>query len=106
MATVNFVSFDGTTHTIESAGGESVMEVATNNGVPGIEGDCGGEAACGTCHIIVDEAWIAATGTRTDMEDQMLELSEELEPNSRLACQVKVSADMDGLTVRLPEYQL
>ena len=106
MATVTFVSHDGTPHETELAEGESMMSIATNNGIPGIDGDCGGEAACGTCHIIVDDAWIGTTGTRSDEESMMLELSEETEPNSRLACQVVVTEEMDGLTVRLPEYQL
>lgn len=106
MATVTFVEYDGTTHDVDLVDGESLMEIATGNGVPGIDGDCGGESACGTCHIIVDDAWIATTGKRSDDESQMIEMSPECEPNSRLACQVKACAALDGLKVRLPEFQM
>lgn len=106
MATVTFVEYDGTAHDVDLVDGESLMEIATGNGIPGIDGDCGGESACGTCHVIVDDAWIATTGTRSDSESQMIEMSPECEPNSRLSCQVKACAALDGLKVRLPEYQM
>lgn len=106
MATVTFVEHDGTAHDLELAEGESLMEIATGNGIPGIDGDCGGEAACGTCHVIVDREWISKTGRRSELESQMLEMSPECSANSRLACQVMASDDLDGLTVQLPEHQL
>ena len=106
MATVTFVEYDGTAHELDLVAGESLMEIATSNAVPGIEADCGGDAACGTCHIIVSDEWAAATGPRTDREHQMLDMSPECEANSRLACQVVAAGAMDGLKVRLPEYQM
>ncbi|KQY56428.1 2Fe-2S iron-sulfur cluster-binding protein [Nocardioides sp. Root140] len=106
MSTVTFVEYDGTSHDVDLVEGESLMEIATNGAIPGIDADCGGEAACGTCHIFVDSEWISTTGRRTDEESQMLEMSSECEPNSRLACQVIAAASMDGLKVRLPEYQI
>lgn len=106
MPTVTFVEHDGTVHEVDFVEGQSMMEVATNNVVPGIEGDCGGEAACGTCHIIVSEDWISTTGKRSDRESQMIEMSPECEANSRLACQLVASQAMDGLTVHLPEFQM
>jgi len=106
MATVTFVAYDGTTHEADLVEGESLMEIATGQAIPGIDGDCGGEAACGTCHVIVDNEWISTTGRRTDQEEQMLDMSSECEENSRLACQVVVSDGMDGLKVRLPEFQM
>lgn len=106
MAIVTFVEHDGTCHDVHLAEGESLMELATGSAVPGIDGDCGGEAACGTCHIVIDGEWISTTGRRTDEESQMLEMSPECEPNSRLACQVVAGAGMDGLKVRLPEFQM
>lgn len=106
MATVTFVEYDGTSHDADLVEGESLMEIATGNAIPGIDGDCGGESACGTCHIIVDDAWIGKTGTRSAEENQMLEMSPECEPNSRLACQLKACAGLDGLKVRLPEFQM
>jgi 2Fe-2S ferredoxin len=106
MSTVTFVEHDGTPHDADLVEGESLMEIAMSNAVPGIDGDCGGEAACGTCHIFVDSDWISTTGRRTDEESRMLEMSPECEPNSRLACQVVATAGMDGLKVRLPEFQM
>ena len=63
MAVVTFVSHDGEKYEAPLAEGQSLMQVAVNNAVPGIDGDCGGECACATCHVFVDEAWLARTGT-------------------------------------------
>lgn len=106
MATVTFVEYDGTSHDADLVEGESLMQIATGNAIPGIDGDCGGDAACGTCHIMVDRDWASSTGSRTAQESQMLDMSPECEPNSRLACQVIATAGMDGLKVRLPEFQM
>lgn len=106
MGTITFVEYDGTAHDVDLVDGASLMELATNNGIPGIDGDCGGEASCGTCHVIVDDAWIATTGTRSEEESQMIEMSPECAPNSRLACQLKACPDLDGLRVCLPEFQM
>lgn len=106
LSTVTFVEHDGTSHDADLVEGESLMEIATSSAVPGIDADCGGEAACGTCHILVDSEWISTTGRRTDVENQMIEMSPECEPNSRLACQIIATASMDGLKVRLPEFQM
>lgn len=106
MPTITFIEHDGTAHDIPLVDGESLMELATGNAVPGIDGDCGGDAACGTCHIIVDGEWISTVGTRNEQESQMLEMSPECESNSRLACQVKACDALAGLKVRLPEFQM
>lgn len=106
MGTITFVEHDGTPHHVELKEGSSLMELATDHGVPGIDGDCGGEASCGTCHVIVEDAWIATTGTRTELESQMVEMSAECVANSRLGCQVRASSDLDGLVVHLPEFQM
>ena len=81
------------------------MEGALRFAIPGIEGDCGGAGACATCHVYVDEAWLAKTGEKSAMEESMLDFAENVEPNSRLSCQIKVSDDLDGLIVRMPESQ-
>ncbi|MDN5744819.1 MAG: 2Fe-2S iron-sulfur cluster-binding protein [Nocardioidaceae bacterium] len=106
MATVTFVEYDGTAHELDLVEGESLMEIAISNALPGIDGDCGGESACGTCHIIVSDEWVATTGRRHEHESQMLEMSPECDANSRLACQMLASDVLDGLKVRLPEYQI
>ena len=82
------------------------MQVATNNAVPGIDGDCGGEAACGTCHVIVDQRWSDRVGLSGADEEEMLVMNPERQPTSRLSCQMQVSEAWDGLIVHLPEFQM
>ena len=105
MAKVTYIEFDGTEHTVDVKAGNSVMEGAIKNDVPGIDADCGGACACATCHVYVDEAWRAATGERSDMEESMLDFAENLQDNPRLSCQIKVTDELDGLIVRPPENQ-
>jgi 2Fe-2S ferredoxin len=105
MAKITYIEHGGAAHVIEAPSGLSVMEGAVRNSVPGIDADCGGAAACATCHVYVDPAWLAKTGQRSAMEQAMLEFAEAVEVNSRLACQIKVSDALDGLVVRLPESQ-
>ena len=105
MAKVTYVEHDGTEHTIEVKNGMSVMEGAIKNNVPGIDADCGGACACATCHVYVDAAWEGKTGEKSAMEESMLDFAENVEANSRLSCQIKVSDELDGLVVRMPESQ-
>ncbi|HET6970198.1 MAG TPA: 2Fe-2S iron-sulfur cluster-binding protein, partial [Phenylobacterium sp.] len=70
-----------------------------------IDADCGGACACATCHVYVDEAWLAKTGERTAMEESMLDFAEAVAENSRLSCQIKVTDELDGLRVTMPESQ-
>ena len=105
MAKITYIEFDGTEHPVEVRNGLSVMEGAIRNSVPGIDADCGGACACATCHVFVDPAWTDKTGTRSAMEDSMLDFAENVESNSRLSCQIKVSDALDGLVVRMPESQ-
>lgn len=106
MAVVTFVTHDGEQHEAPLEEGQSLMQVATNNAVPGIDGDCGGEAACGTCHVIVDPQWSGQVGLSGAVEEEMLSMNPEREPASRLACQMPASEAWDGLVVRMPEFQM
>ncbi|WP_183094933.1 2Fe-2S iron-sulfur cluster-binding protein [Nocardioides stalactiti] len=106
MSVVTFISHDGEKHEVPLEDGESLMQIGVSNMVPGIDGDCGGEAACGTCHVIVDDSWIDAVGRSTSVEEEMLAMNPEREPTSRLSCQMRMSEDCDGLVVRLPEFQM
>ncbi|MCW2814599.1 MAG: hypothetical protein JWN84_2054 [Nocardioides sp.] len=106
MAVVTFVSHDGETHQAPLEEGRSLMQVATENAVPGIDGDCGGEAACGTCHVVVDPAWAERVGYSEAGEEGMLSMNPERELTSRLSCQMVLRQSWDGLTVRLPEFQM
>jgi 2Fe-2S ferredoxin len=105
MVKVVYVEYGGTEHTIDVKVGQSVMEGAVKNNIPGIDADCGGACACATCHVYVDEAWTEKAGRASAMEESMLDFAEGVEPNSRLSCQIKVTDDLDGLVVRLPESQ-
>ena len=105
MAKITYIEFNGTEHAVEVRNGLTVMEGAIKNNVPGIDADCGGACACATCHVYVDEAWRAKTGTASAMEESMLDFAQNVEPNSRLSCQIKVTDQLDGLIVRMPEEQ-
>jgi 2Fe-2S ferredoxin len=105
MAKITYIEFDGTEHTVEVRNGLSVMEGAIKNNVPGIDADCGGACACATCHCYVDPAWQDKTGTASAMEESMLDFAQNVESNSRLSCQIRVTDALDGLIVRLPEDQ-
>ena len=105
MAKITYIEFGGEEHTVEVRNGLSVMEGAVKNNVPGIDADCGGACACATCHVYVDEAWREKTGKPSAMEESMLDFAEDVEPNSRLSCQIRVTDALDGLIVRLPEDQ-
>jgi len=106
MATLTFIEFDGTSHLVELEPDRSLMEVARDNDIPGIDADCGGTCACGTCHVIIGEEWISKTGEIGEDEAYMLSLTPEPSPGSRLACQVRLSDEHDGLVVTLPEFQM
>ncbi|HEY9219714.1 MAG TPA: 2Fe-2S iron-sulfur cluster-binding protein [Phenylobacterium sp.] len=105
MAKITYIEFDGKEHVIDVRNGLSVMEGAVKNNIPGIDADCGGACACATCHVYVDEAWRDKVGASSAMEESMLDFAENVEPNSRLSCQIKVSDELDGLVVRMPESQ-
>ena len=105
MPKITYIEHNGAEHVIETPVGFTVMEGAVNNAVPGIDADCGGACACATCHVFVDDAWAAKTGDVGDMESSMLDLAEGLKPTSRLSCQIKITPELDGLIVHLPESQ-
>jgi 2Fe-2S ferredoxin len=79
------------------------MQGAVTNGVSGIAAICGGACSCATCHVYIDEAWRSRTGARNDLEESMLEMADDVQPNSRLACQIKMTEELDGLVVRIPD---
>ena len=105
MAKVTFIQFSGEETTIDGATGDSVMKIATDNLVPGIDADCGGECSCATCHVLIPEAWMEKVGTASEQENSMLDLNPDRQDNSRLSCQIQISDALDGLIVRLPEFQ-
>ena len=82
------------------------MNAALDNLVPGIDADCGGECSCATCHVMVKEEWMATVGQPSETEESMLDLNPERQSNSRLSCQIPVRDELDGLVVRVPEFQM
>jgi 2Fe-2S ferredoxin len=106
MASVTYIAHDGNTTTVDVPEGENVMRGALYNYIDGIAGECGGAPSCATCHVYVDEAWVGKAGDPSETESELLEAAAcEVKPNSRLSCQIIMTADLDGLVVHLPEAQ-
>ena len=105
MPRIKYIEDNGKEHEVEVPLGWSVMEGAVKHLVPGIDADCGGACACATCHVYVDDAWIEKTGKASSMEESMLDFANDVEPTSRLSCQIKVRPELDGLVVRIPASQ-
>lgn len=105
MPKITYIEHDGTEHVVDAEVGMTVMEAAVKNNVPGIEAECGGACACATCHVYVDPAWKDRTGTAEEMEEDMLDFAFDVRETSRLSCQIKVTPELDGLVVRVPEKQ-
>jgi 2Fe-2S ferredoxin len=106
MGYITFIEHSGEQHTTPIKEGKSMMITAIDNGIPGIDADCAGSCACGTCHVIVDDNWIDALRMAVGDEIMILDLTPEKAKTSRLSCQINITAAMDGLIVRLPEFQM
>ncbi len=105
MARITYIEPGGQSQTVDAELGSTVMEAAIRSGIPGIEAECGGACSCATCHVYVDDAWAAAVGGPSPMEEDMLDFAYDVRPTSRLSCQIKVTAALDGLVVHVPERQ-
>lgn len=105
MPKVTYIAFDGEETIVDAKEGMSVMQSAVNNGVDGIVAECGGACSCATCHVYVDEAWFDKLPEAQAMEKEMLDFVMSPQPTSRLSCQIKVTAELDGLVVNTPESQ-
>ncbi|MBB2497394.1 2Fe-2S iron-sulfur cluster-binding protein [Aquipseudomonas ullengensis] len=106
MPTITFIQHDGSPRRIEAHSGQSLMQAAQANLVPGILGDCGGSCSCATCHCYIEGAWAEALPEPAEDERLMLDGALHVLPSSRLACQVVLSEALDGLVVTLPASQL
>lgn len=105
MTKLTIVAHDGMKFEIDADDGSTVMENAIRNSVPGIEAECGGACACATCHVYVDDGWSEIVGAPDVMEEDMLDFAYDVRPTSRLSCQIKVSPELEGLVVYVPERQ-
>ena len=106
MPRITLIEHSGQDHTIDAETGKSLMQNAIDNSVPGIDADCGGACACGTCHCFVQGEWGGLAGEAGGLEEAMLGMRPDRDDNSRLSCQIEVTDNMDGMVVRLPEYQM
>ena len=105
MPKIIFTEPDGKRREIDAPAGISLMEAARQHGVQGIVAQCGGACACATCHVYIEAAWLPRLEPREDMEEGMLETAWEVRDNSRLSCQIQVTAKLDGLQVTVPQQQ-
>jgi 2Fe-2S ferredoxin len=105
MIKINFVDDAGVSRSVDVESGAMLMEAAMRHGIPGMVAECGGACACATCHVYVDDKWLAKLPQPTSMELEMLDFAVDKRPSSRLSCQIVVDAGCDGLTVSTPERQ-
>ena len=106
MPKVTYRAADGSEESIDVALGLSVMEGAIRNDVDGIVAECGGSCMCATCHVYVDPAFLDRLPAASEEEQEMLEeVAAPRQANSRLSCQIKVTPELEGLIVDLPERQ-
>lgn len=105
MPKITYIEKSGKEHVVDAPAGLTVMEAAVRNMVPGIDADCGGACACATCHVYVEPEWLVRLAPRAQMEESMLDFAYEPKENSRLSCQITITEALDGLIVRLPEFQ-
>ena len=107
MVKITYIEHGGKEHVVDVGVGLTVMEGARDNNIPGIDADCGGACACSTCHVYVDDAWVGKLPKKDAMEEDMLDFAFEPNPErSRLTCQLKVTPELDGLVVQMPEKQI
>lgn len=107
MPKVIYIHPAGVREDLEVSVGLSVMQGAVGHAVSGILAECGGNAMCATCHVYVDPDHLERLALMSAEEDALLEgTASERRPNSRLSCQIVITAELDGLVVRLPDKQL
>ncbi len=107
MVKITVTHDDGKQQDVEASAGFSLMEALRDANVQGIVAECGGSMSCATCHVIVAADWLTATGETSDMEDDMLDCTAtDREPGSRLSCQIRLTQELDGLQVTIPDNQV
>ncbi len=101
MTNINFKLRNGELKKIVAEDGLTLMEIARDNDL-GIEGTCGGSISCCTCHVVIEKDWFSKVGPANPDEEDMLDLAVDLQPTSRLGCQIEVTPELDGLIVNIP----
>jgi 2Fe-2S ferredoxin len=106
MPKITYIENSGETHVVEVPVGHTVMEGGRDAGVEGIVAECGGACSCSTCHVYVDPTWVDRLPAKESMEEDMLDFAPSMDPErSRLGCQIRVTDELDGLVVNVPEEQ-
>lgn len=105
MVDIIFKTHSGEVVSLQAPEQGSLMEAAIANDVPGIIADCGGSMVCGTCHVIVAPEWQEKLPAQSEMEKEILEYVPDPQPNSRLTCQIPVTAALSGIILQIPESQ-
>ena len=98
---IEFLTAKGETVTAEAEPGDNLLRVAQAAGLP-LEGTCEGQMACSTCHVVIAPEWFDRLEEASEEEEDMLDLAAGVARTSRLSCQIDLTAEMDGLTVRIP----
>ncbi len=101
MVQLTLIQRDGTKHILLAAEGVSLMEVARDNGVDDLLALCGGSCACATCHVYVDTGFFDRLPVMSEDENDLLDTADHREANSRLACQIEITSELDGMRVRV-----
>jgi 2Fe-2S ferredoxin len=102
MAKVTYIGPGGDQHVVDGAPGESLMQIALDNLVPGILGDCGGCCSCATCHVYVDPIWFRLLEPASADESMMLNGGPDVRETSRLTCQIRMRPELDGIVLHVP----
>ena len=105
MGRVTYLTSNGESYTAEAKAGISIMQLATSNGIPGIEAECGGVLSCATCHVYVDGNWLDKLAPPVQAELDMLAFAETPNETIRLGCQIPYHDALDGMVVRIPDAQ-
>lgn len=105
MIEITFIEHNGNKHQVMAETGESLMVTAVKNLIPGIVAECGGSLSCATCHVYIDSPWNDRIKNATSEENVMLDCALDTNDSSRLACQIEITAELEGMEVNLPELQ-
>ncbi|MBL4603229.1 MAG: 2Fe-2S iron-sulfur cluster binding domain-containing protein [Emcibacteraceae bacterium] len=103
MPIITYISPEDKEYKVEAAIGDTLMQIAVDNDVDGIDADCGGACACATCHIIIPTKFRTAAGIADEDESALLDFLDNRIAGSRLSCQIIMNEDLDGMAVKIPE---
>lgn len=104
MVKITFILENGTEKTVETEEGSSVLEIAHTNEID-LQGACNGACACATCHVIVDKKYFEKLSPASPEEEELLDFAFGVAPTSRLACQIRITKELDGIKVRIPSAE-